>query len=68
MGTQDGNPLDTDDPASPFYIPSYKVEKAQGGFSLETDGSAADHARALEALRMLLGRGACAAACKLLSG
>lgn len=62
MGEHDGKPVDINDPASPFYIPLYKVEKTQYGFSLETDGSAADHARALEALRMLLGTG-CTSRC-----
>jgi hypothetical protein len=32
-------PLDVDDPSSPFYIPSYKIEKTRDGFSLATDGS-----------------------------
>ena len=48
-------PLDVDDPSSPFYIPSYKIEKTRDGFSLATDGSDKDHKHALEALRTLLG-------------
>jgi hypothetical protein len=54
-------PFDVDDPSSPFYIPSYKIEKTQTGFSLATDGSDKDHKRALEALRTLLGSSATAA-------
>jgi integrase len=53
--------LDVDDPSSPFYIPSYKIEKTRDGFSLATDGSDKDHKHALEALRTLLGSGAAAA-------
>jgi hypothetical protein len=41
--------LEVDDPSSPFYIPSYKIEKTKAGFSLETDGGDKDHKHALEA-------------------
>jgi integrase len=54
-------PLDVDDPSSPFYIPSYKIEKTRDGFSLATDGSDKDHKHALEALRTLLGSSVTAA-------
>jgi hypothetical protein len=54
-------PLEVDDPSSPFYIPSYKIEKTRDGFSLATDGSDKDHKRALEALRTLLGSSVTAA-------
>ncbi len=54
-------PLEVDDPSSPFYIPSYKIEKTRDGFSLATDGSDKDHKHALEALRTLLGSSVTAA-------
>lgn len=46
--------LPEDDPASPLFIPPYRVERTQYGYALETDGSPADHEQGMEALRQMM--------------
>lgn len=53
---KDAPSIDTNDPSNPFYIPAYKVERTAAGWSLETDGSAADHAQAMEMAQVLMGQ------------
>ncbi len=46
--------LPEDDPASPFFMPPYRVEKTRDGYALETDGSDSDHEKGLEALKTMM--------------
>lgn len=46
--------LPQDDPGSPLYVPPYKLEQTAHGYALETNGSPGDHARGLEALRVMM--------------
>lgn len=46
--------LPEDDPASPLFIPPYRVERTQYGYALDTNGSPADHEQGMEALREMM--------------